>query len=76
MASVDKFSRLAALRPARSALSRPRALRTPNQDDRLAWIPGAGIAVNHFGEHAVIRNWYSTPAFSEPSPLAVDLLTR
>ena len=76
MASVDKFSRVAALRPARSALSRPRALRTPNQDDRFAWIPGAGIAVNHFGEHAVIRSWYSTPAFSEPSPLAVDLLTR
>lgn len=76
MASVDKFARLSALRPARSAASRPAVPRTPDQDDRFAWLPGARIAVNHFGEHAVIRNWYSTPEFSKPSAVALDLLTR
>jgi uncharacterized protein YprB with RNaseH-like and TPR domain len=75
-ATVDRFSRLAALRPARSVPARPATLRTPNEDDALARLLGAGVATNHFGEHLSIRNWFSTPEFSEPSSASLDLLSR
>jgi uncharacterized protein len=74
-ADVDKFSRLAALRPCRSAPSRPAALRAPDHEDSLAHLLGAGVAKNHFGEHLAIRNWFSTPEFCEPSGIALDLLS-
>ena len=75
-ASADKFSRLAALRPARSVPSRPAALRAPDLEDSLAHLLGAGVAKNRFGEHLAIRNWFSTPEFSEPSAVALELLSR
>src|SRR5580704_8074684 len=75
-ASTDKFARLAALRPARSAPPRPAALRAPDQEDSIAHLLGAGVAKNHFGEHLAIRNWFSTPEFSEPSAVALELLSR
>ena len=75
-ASADKFSRLAALRPARSVPSRPAALRVPDLEDSLAHLLGAGVAKNRFGEHLAIRNWFSTPEFSEPSAVALELLSR
>jgi uncharacterized protein YprB with RNaseH-like and TPR domain len=75
-ASHDKFSRLSALRPARPAASRPTALSQPREDDVFARIVGAGLSKNHFGEHLALRNWYSTPEFTEPSPVALDLLSR
>src|SRR5580700_1367472 len=75
-ATADKFSRLAALRPARSVPMRPATLRTPNEDDALARLLGAGVATNHFGEHLSIRNWFSTPEFSKPSGASLDLLSR
>ncbi|MGB9465956.1 MAG: ribonuclease H-like domain-containing protein [Candidatus Acidiferrum sp.] len=75
-ASTDKFSRLAALKPARLAPARPAALRAPDQEDSLAHLLGAGVAKNHFGEHLAIRNWFSTPEFSEPSAVALELLSR
>jgi uncharacterized protein YprB with RNaseH-like and TPR domain len=74
-ATADKFSRLAALRPSRSVPVRPATLRTPNEDDALARLLGAGVATNHFGEHLSIRNWFSTPEFSEPSGASLDLLS-
>jgi len=74
-AATDKFSRLAALRPARSVPSRPAPLRAPDQDS-IAHLLGAGVAKNHFGEHLAIRNWFSTPEFSEPSTVALELLSR
>jgi uncharacterized protein YprB with RNaseH-like and TPR domain len=74
--SVDKFSRLAALRPARGAAQTPTPLRAPDETDALSSLLGAGIARNHFGEHLAIRNWFSTPEFSEPSAVALDLLTK
>jgi uncharacterized protein len=73
---ADKFSRLAALRPTRAVGSRPPALRAPNEEDSLSRVLGAGIAKNHFGEHVVLRNWFSTPEFAEPSPIALELLCR
>ena len=75
-ASLDKYSRLAALRPARSGPARPAALRAPDQEDSLAHLLGAGVARNHFGEHLAIRNWFSTPEFCEPSAVALELLSR
>jgi hypothetical protein len=75
-AATDRFSRLAALRPARSVPSRPAPLRAPDQEDSIAHILGAGVAKNHFGEHLAIRNWFSTPEFSEPSAVALELLSR
>jgi uncharacterized protein len=42
----------------------------------LARLLGAGVATNHFGEHLCIRNWFSTPEFAEPSPVALELLSR
>ncbi|MGC1483424.1 MAG: ribonuclease H-like domain-containing protein [Candidatus Acidiferrum sp.] len=75
-ASADKFSRLAALKPARLGPSRPATLRAPDQEDALAHLLGAGVAKNHFGEHLAIRNWFPTPEFSEPSAIALELLSR
>src|SRR5271169_6798429 len=75
-ASADKFSRLAALRPARPASSRPAILRGPDQEDAIARLIGAGVARNHFGEHLVLRNWFSTPESFEPSTVALELLSR
>lgn len=77
-ATADKFARLAALRPARPAVARAEkaALRAPDQEDAVAQLLGAGIERNHFGEHLAIRNWYSTPEYSEPSTVALELLSR
>jgi len=74
--SLDKFSRLAALKPARSSPARPGVLRAPEEEDALARALGAGVAKNHFGEHLAVRNWFSTPEFAEPSPVALELLSR
>jgi uncharacterized protein len=74
--NIDRFSRLAALRPARGATPRPAELRAPDETDSLSRLLGAGIARNHYGEHLAIRNWFSTPEFAEPSPMALELLTK
>src|SRR6184192_3671349 len=77
-ATIDKFSRLAALKPARPAAAHTKkgAVRAPDEEDALVQILGAGVARNHFGEHLAIRNWYSTPEYMEPSAVAIDLLSR
>ena len=74
--SVDKFSRLAALKPARGVARAPAALRAPDECDPVSQLLGGGIARNHYGEHLAIRNWFSTPEFTEPSVGALDLLTK
>ena len=56
--------------------SKPAELRAPDETDSLSRLLGAGIARNHFGEHLAIRNWFSTPEFTEPSPAALELLTK
>lgn len=75
-ATADKFSRLVALKPARAIPARPASIRTPGEEDMLAQLLGAGVAVNHFGEHLSIRNWFSTPEFTDPSSASLDLLSR
>jgi uncharacterized protein len=79
MATVaDRFSRLAALKPARSGagLARTAALRAASEDDGLARLLGASVATNKYGEHLAMRNWYAQPEFAEPSGSALELLSR
>lgn len=76
MPAPDKFSRLAALKPSRPMPARHAAIRTPDEDDALGRLLGAGVASNHFGEHLAIRNWFSTPEFAEPSSTTLELLSR
>ena len=71
--AADRFSRLAALKPAR--LNRP-PFRAPDEEDCLAQLLGASVAGNRFGEHLAIRNWYSTPEYTEPSGVTLELLSR
>ena len=75
-ANADKFSRLAALKPARSIPAQPATLRAPDEEDLLGQLLGAGVAKNHFGEHLAVRNWFPTPEFAEPSSAALELLSR
>jgi hypothetical protein len=55
---------------------RAEALRAPGEDDMIGRLLGAGVARNHFGEHLAIRNWFSTPEFSEASSSTLELLSR
>jgi len=75
-AAADKFSRLAALKPSRPMPARSAAIRTPGEDDTLGRLLGAGVATNHFGEHLAVRNWFSTPEFTDPSSTTLELLSR
>jgi uncharacterized protein len=72
----DKFSRITALKPARPLAPRAPVLRAPNPEDSFAQVLGAGIGANRYGEHVLIRNWFSTPELTEPSPVTLDLLSR
>ena len=72
----DRFSRLAALRPARGVSSRPTTLRSPEDEDKLSRLLGAGIASNRYGEHLSVRNWFSSPEFAEASAITLELLSR
>lgn len=73
---TDKFARISALKPSRPIPSRPPTLRAPNEADSLSRLLGAGIATNRFGEHVLIRNWFSTPELTEPALTTLDLLSR
>jgi len=75
-AAADKFSRLAALRPARGASSRTATLRAPEEEDDLSRLLGAEIASNRCGEHLCVRNWFSSPEFAEASAVTLELLSR
>lgn len=77
-AIADKFSRLAALKPARAVApgGEKSALRAPGEEDALGQLLGAGIAKNYFGEYLAVRNWFSTPEYVEPSAVSLELLSR
>jgi uncharacterized protein len=74
--SLDRFSRLAALKPARPAPLHLTTLRAPKDEDALAQLIGAGVARNRYGEHLTVQNWFSTPEFVAPLPSALELLSR
>jgi len=76
VSSLDKFSRLSALKPARAVIPLAEPSNEPMQGDEVARLLGAVRQKTKFGQHLTIRNWYSTPEFSEPAPTALDLLAR
>jgi uncharacterized protein YprB with RNaseH-like and TPR domain len=77
MATLDhKFSRLAALKPARASAVRATALREPCEEDTMARLLGAGVSTNRFGEHLAVRNWFSTPEFVAPHATCLNLLCQ
>jgi uncharacterized protein YprB with RNaseH-like and TPR domain len=51
-------------------------MRTPGEEDALGRLLGAGVARNHFGEHLAIQNWFSTPEFTDPSSITLELLSH
>lgn len=76
MSSLDKFSRLSALKPVRAVIPLAEPANEPMQGDEVARLLGAVCQKTKFGQHLTIRNWYSTPEFAEPAPAALDLLAR
>jgi uncharacterized protein len=77
MAAIgDKFSRLAALRPTRPRRSGAELLRAPHAEDSLSRLLGAGIATNRYGQHVLVRNWFSSPEYSDISEVSLELLSR
>jgi uncharacterized protein YprB with RNaseH-like and TPR domain len=72
----DKLARLAALKPARALPQTREAWRAPDETDPISLLLGGGIAHNRYGDHLVIRNWFSTPEFVKPSTTALDLLMK
>jgi uncharacterized protein YprB with RNaseH-like and TPR domain len=73
---ANKFARLSALKPARSASSMFPALRTAGEEDVFARLTGAGLARNRFGDHLSLRHWHATPELTPPSRAALQLLSR
>ncbi|HMH80805.1 MAG TPA: ribonuclease H-like domain-containing protein [Candidatus Acidoferrum sp.] len=82
MAALDKFARLAALRPAQGSAPyddrlSPEDSPTPGLDEcTLAKLLGATIATTKYGNHLSIRNWYAAPQLPDVAPAALDLLCR
>jgi uncharacterized protein YprB with RNaseH-like and TPR domain len=72
----DKFSRLAALKPTRPRPSGAELLRAPHAEDSLSRLLGAGIATNRYGQHVLVRNWFSSPEYSDFSEVSLKLLSR
>ena len=48
----------------------------PMQGDEITHLLGGLCQKTKFGEHLTIRNWYSTPEFTEPAAAVLDLLAR
>ena len=76
MSSLDKFSRLSALKPVRAVVPLAEPSNEPMQGDEVSRLLGAVGQKTKFGQHLAIRNWYSTPEFVEPAATALDLLAR
>jgi uncharacterized protein len=75
-APSDRFARIAALRPTRPRPSGAELLRAPHAEDSLARLLGASIASNRYGQHVLVRNWFSSPEYSEISETSLELLSR
>jgi uncharacterized protein len=42
----------------------------------LSRLLGAGIATNRYGQHVLVRNWFSSPEYSDLSEISLELLSR
>lgn len=78
----DRFSRLAALRPARKradiaencAAVRGYSPEIPEGSVRLAELLGATVASTRFGEHLALRRWFPEPGEPEEGNLSMETL--
>src|SRR4029077_4384618 len=75
-AFIDRFSRLAAFKPPRARPSGAELRRARHAEDSLSRLLGAGIATNRYGQHVLVRNWFSSPEYSEISEVSLELLSR
>ncbi len=75
-AFTDRFSRISALKPTRPRPSGAELLRAPHAEDSLSRLLGAGIATNRYGQHVLVRNWFSSPEQSDISAVSLELLSR
>jgi hypothetical protein len=82
MATIDKFARLAALRPVDGVMAVNARIPEEESPDAgvdectLARLLGAAIFSTKYGNHLSIRNWYATPEFPQVAPAALDLLCK
>lgn len=72
----DRFARLAALRLPRKHEGTTGCVqaRRPSESDGLAQLLGAVVEKNRYGEHLVVRPWFSTPEPYLPTARALQLL--
>jgi uncharacterized protein len=75
-AFADRFARISALKPTRPRPSGAELLRAPHAEDSLSRLLGAGIATNRYGQHVLVRNWFSSPEYSDLSEISLELLSR
>ena len=75
-AFTDRFSRISALKPTRPRPSGAELLRAPHAEDSLSRLLGASIATNRYGQHVLVRNWFSSPEQSDISAVSLELLSR
>src|ERR1700757_3190370 len=75
-AFIDRFSRISALKSTRPRPSGAELLRAPHAEDSLSRLLGAGIVTNKYGHHVLVRNWFSSPEYSEVSDVSLELLSR
>ncbi len=73
---TDRFSRISALKPTRPRPSGAELLRAPHAEDSLSRLLGAGIATNRYGQHVLVRNWFSSPEQADMSEVSLELLSR
>jgi uncharacterized protein len=72
----DKYCRLAALKPTRPRPSGAELLRAPHAEDSLSRLLGAGVVTNRYGQHVLVRNWFSSPEYCAISEVSLELLAR
>src|SRR5258705_1796126 len=75
-AFTDRFYRIAALKPTRPRPSGAELLRAPHAEDSLSRLLCAGIATNRYGQHVLVRNWFSSPEQADMSEVSLELLSR
>src|SRR5882672_1670955 len=73
---TDRFSRISALKPTRPRPSGAELLRAPHAEDSLSRLLGAGVATNRYGQHVLVRNWFSSPEQSDISEVSLELLSQ
>src|ERR1700674_2704002 len=72
----DKYCRLAAWKPTRPRPSGAELLRAPHAEDSLSRLLGAGVVTNRYGQHVLVRNWFSSPEYCAISEVSLELLAR